>query len=304
MSELTQADQYLLARIESGDPDGWSQLVDRYQGRLLAFARDQLGNAADAEDTVQEAFMSFLKAWPQFRGESSLETYLFSILRRKIVDTFRGRPVYICSLQDGATSLDGEDDMAHRIKAPGPTASWYVRRDEDHDQLEKALWKVLSQLIDRFKSELNFRDLQVAEMIFYAQLRNKDIAAASGIDPKQVALLKHRFLKRIAQDAADDGSTHSGATDGSAFADPAMLTRVWEEHRPSCPKRSTIGAFLLGTLDRPWHDYVGFHLNQLGCRFCQANLVDLKLQDAEPDRETDRLRDRIMQSTVGFLRKA
>jgi hypothetical protein len=62
-----------------------------------------------------------------------------------------------------------------------------------------------------------------------------------------------------------------------------------------------VGGYLLGTLDTNWHDYVDFHINQLGCRFCKANLEDLKTQSAHEPRV---LVDRIMQSTVGFFRKA
>ena len=78
-----------------------------------------------------------------------------------------------------------------------------------------------------------------------------------------------------------------------------MLSRIWQEHRLSCPKRSTIGAYLLGTLAQPWHDYVAFHLDQLGCHFCRANLSDL--QREQSGSQPRALRDRILESTVGFL---
>jgi hypothetical protein len=77
---------------------------------------------------------------------------------------------------------------------------------------------------------------------------------------------------------------------------------VWAQGRLSCPKRNTIGAYLLGTLDEPWRDYVAFHLDQLGCRFCQANHDDLRR--ALDESESQAIRQRIMKSTVGFLRKA
>jgi hypothetical protein len=71
--------------------------------------------------------------------------------------------------------------------------------------------------------------------------------------------------------------------------------------RLSCPKRSTIGAWLLGTLEAPWAAYVPFHVERLGCRFCQANLEDLR----RPARQGEAIqaRKRILASTVGFLRK-
>jgi hypothetical protein len=69
--------------------------------------------------------------------------------------------------------------------------------------------------------------------------------------------------------------------------------------RPTCLKRSTLGRLILGTLQGEWRDYVEFHVNQMGCRFCQANLEDLKRESAT---EPTALRERVFQSTVGFLK--
>jgi len=80
----------------------------------------------------------------------------------------------------------------------------------------------------------------------------------------------------------------------------SLLTEIWEEHRLSCPKRSTLGGFVLGTLEKPWHDYVDFHANRLGCRFCRANLDDLR---AETQVSPRAVRDRVMQSTIGFFER-
>ena len=315
MSQITEADRYLLDQIRGGNPDGWSQLISRYQGRLLAFAREQLSDADAAEDAVQETFVSFLKAVAAFHEQASLETYLFVILRHKIIDTYRSRPIHTCSLQDavrGPAGHGGESptELAQTVAAPDPTASWYARRDEAHDRLRSALWAALHDLVDNLKQTLNFRNLQIAEMVFYAQLRNKTIAAHMGLDEKQVALVKHRFLKRIAQTVSAGARPRSPASSravddsmcDAVVGHDALLTQIWEEHRPSCPKRSTIGAHVLGTLDDSWRRYVDFHLNQLGCRFCLANLDDLQQQNEAAQRQVDRLRTRIMQSTVGFLR--
>ena len=50
---LTETEQLLLDQVRAGDHAGWDQLVERFQGRLLAFARKQLPQPADAEDTVE-----------------------------------------------------------------------------------------------------------------------------------------------------------------------------------------------------------------------------------------------------------
>ncbi len=294
MSELSEADRYLLELIRQGDGEGWSQVVARYEGRLLAFARGKVRAASDAEDLVQETFISFLKAVASFREEASLETYLFTILRRKIIDLARGRRVGVCLLQDVLAESGGEEsDAAQAIASLDPTASWYARREEQHDLQRDALTQVMRTIIDGYKAALNFRDLQIVEMIFYAQCRNKDVGDAVGVGEKAVAVIKHRCLRRIRELLRP--------SPGLSDADPpdALLSEIWQEERLSCLKRSTIGAYVLGTLESPWQEYVTFHLERLGCRFCRANLDDLQARTAEDARQT--LRQRIMESTVGFL---
>lgn len=295
MSELTQADRYLLDRIRRGDSDGWSQVVDRYQGRQLAFARSRLPNPSDAEDLVQETFIAFLRSLDAFRGEGSIETYLFTILRRKIATHLRSRRMNVCLIQDTIASRGGEEE-GWQLAGREQTGSWYVRRDEQHALQRDALAGALRELVNGYKDSLNLKHLEVVELLFYSQLRNKDVAEISGLNEKRVALIKHRSLKRIQQHVA------GALPDPESPAADAMLTEIWEDHRLSCPKRSTIGGFLLGTLEDPWSDYVNFHVKRLGCRFCLANLEDLRRQTAGPERR--RVHNRIMQSTVGFLHRA
>lgn len=308
-SEFTQAEKYLLEQIRQGDSQAWSTLVDRYQGRLLAFARSKLGRTADAEDLVQETFIGLLKGVANFRELVSLETYLFIILRRKVVDYLRGKHMNICLLRDVVgTDKDSESSEPFgQIAGPDRTASWYASRDEQGLQQRDTLSQALREMIQRYKDSLNFRELKIVEMLFYCQLPNKQVARlAESADEKQVALLKHRCLKRIRERVAkdihrerrDDGSDDVG--DVTEYWD-RMLRDIWEIERLSCPKRSTIGAYLLNTLEGPWHDYVDFHLNTLGCRFCRANLDDLKHSISEQEQHI--LRSRIMESTVGFFHK-
>lgn len=297
MSELNEADRYLLDQIRRGSAEGWSQFVDRYQGRLLAFARAKLRQKADAEDLVQETLISFLRALPTFREQSGLETYLFAILRRKVIDAYRGRKVSVCLLQDVLAGPGAAEstEPAGRLAAPDPTASWYARRDEQHEQQKDRLTAALRELIDHYKQMLNFRDLQIVEMLFYCQIRNKDIAEITAVSEKHVALLKHRVLDRLRKAIGP----HAGG--GETDPPDDLLSDIWQEHRLSCLKRNTLGGYLLGTLEPAWHDYIAFHLDRLGCSFCQANLDDLKAANLEDQRN---LRNRIMESTVGFLSRS
>jgi RNA polymerase sigma factor (sigma-70 family) len=326
MPQLTEADRYLLQQIAGGDSSAWSQLVQRYQGRLLAFARGRLHRKDDAEDLVQDTFIAFLEsvASGKFRENASVETFLFTILRHKLIDLFRSpATMRVCFLQDvlerqagggsGGGSSGGGGSGGGDARSPQMedsqqlTASFYVRRDEQSQMLRAALSNALEALAERLQAAQNLRDLQIIEMLFYAQIRNKDAAAIMGMDEKQIALVKHRAIKEIHEHVVAHGRL--GRADAPMLDTPAwenaastasLLSEVWEEQRPTCPKRSTIGRFLLGTLEPQWQSYVDFHVNRLGCQFCKANLDDLKKETTE---EPKAVYDRVLQSTVGFFRK-
>lgn len=296
MSQWTQAERYLLEQIRLGSQEGWSQLVDRYQGRLLAFARRRIPRGADPEDLVQDTFIKFLRGLPEFREQASIETYLFLILRRRIIEAMRGRKAGVCQLPDGSEPGEMQDAGI----ASDQTASRYALRDEQRVKSRDALAGAIRGLVGSLQTELNFRELQVLEMLFYAQWPNRSIAQALGIDPAHVGMVKHRWLKQLRQSV---GMAMPGAkAEDLPTTDvlDSLLTEIWEDQRPSCPKRSTIGGYLLKTLDEPWQQYAAFHLDVLGCSFCRANLDDLRKQTQQDPRA---LRTRILQSTVGFLRK-
>ncbi len=147
------------------------------------------------------------------------------------------------------------------------------------------------------KKALKLRDLQIIELLFYGQLPNKKVAGTMGLDEKAVALIKHRNLKQIRESVAEQQLP----ADPTSEEFENLLTDLWETYRFSCPKRNTIGAYMLGTLDPDWHQFVEFHLNTLGCRFCRANLDDLQNQSRETQQEA--FQARIMESTVGFFHK-
>jgi hypothetical protein len=82
------------------------------------------------------------------------------------------------------------------------------------------------------------------------------------------------------------------------------LGEIWRRHRVSCPSREQLGSFLLGACGEPLADYITFHLEVVGCRFCQANLTDLRSRQAEPGEAVQTRRRKYFQSSAGYLRGA
>lgn len=290
----------LIEAVQSGDEQAWQQLVAEYHGRLLAFARRQLGQDSDADDVVQDTFVGLLKSLGGYRGEAGLETWLFQILRRRIADHFRRqgvrREVTLVVDQEPASQVE----PAAAGASPGESPSWYARREEqraaDHQVLAAAVADVTGQLKRRQK----FRDLMVFDLLFFAGRKNGDIAARLDLEETAVAVLKHRLVRRVAGTVARFQGRESAESDIEPPSD-ALLVGVWEGTRPTCPKRSTLGKFLLRILTDDWDSYVRFHSEELGCRYCQANLADLQHELDSTDALAESARSRILESTVGFL---
>jgi len=78
---------------------------------------------------------------------------------------------------------------------------------------------------------------------------------------------------------------------------------IWRRHRLSCPDRQQLGSYLLGVLDNDQANYIRFHLDKIGCRYCQANFADLRLQQEETQELIITRRTKYFQSTAGHLRQ-
>lgn len=69
----------LLDRVRAGEGRAVAELYDRYHGKVYAFARRLTGDDQASWDLVQEVFLAAPKALANFRGDSSVETFLLSI---------------------------------------------------------------------------------------------------------------------------------------------------------------------------------------------------------------------------------
>ena len=94
-----------------------------------------------------------------------------------------------------------------------------------------------------------------------------------------------------------------GAINARRDAGVHSLGEIWRRNRLSCLTREQLGSYLLGALDEEQTSYVKFHLEAIGCRFCQANHDDLRREQEESHDLAQRRRSKYFQSSAGHLRK-
>lgn len=105
-----RGDDELLARIAAGSQSALSELIARHGRGLRIFAARYLGNAGDAEDVVQEVFVTVWKQAARFdpaRGRAS--TWLYRITANRCIDQRR---------RSALRSFIGLDDIRDEVASP------------------------------------------------------------------------------------------------------------------------------------------------------------------------------------------
>ena len=188
-----EADAPLIRRIRNGDAEAWSELIARYEGRLLAYVEGRTRNRAAAEDLVQETFIGFLTSLPNFDGRRPLEAYLFSIAAHKLTDHLRreGRRPTLPLLvrRPGASGSEPA--------GPARPASSIARSSERRHLEEGALVKALDEQVVHFRRRGQWERLECAELLLVRGWSNQEVAAKLGIAEQTVANYKFELVAKL-----------------------------------------------------------------------------------------------------------
>ncbi|MFY9254619.1 MAG: RNA polymerase sigma factor [Fuerstiella sp.] len=193
----SETDKRLVKRIRDGEADAWKECIDLYEGRLLAFIRSRLSDRSSAEDIVQETFMGFLKALPNYDENTPLESWLFSIAAHKLIDAMRRsgrRPTVPLMLPDS-------NGGAVREPSGGRAASSMMRSHERSHGESAVVEACLAELISDFKKNGAWERLQCVELIFVLGWANKDVAKRLNITEQAVANHKFFVVAKLKEEA-------------------------------------------------------------------------------------------------------
>ena len=134
-------DDALVRRSKAGDREAFGRLVDRYQASVYRVVRGVMGDAAEAEDVVQEVFLKAYEGLRRFRGEAGLFTWLYRIaVNESLRAGRRRRPL-------------APLEAVPEIEAP-------VSDVEDDGPSLKDLERLLRKLPDEFRTVVVLRDLE------------------------------------------------------------------------------------------------------------------------------------------------
>lgn len=194
------ADQLLIQSIRNGDAGAWEQLIERYEGRLLAFASSRLQNRAAAEDVVQETFLGFLVSLPNYDESTPLENWLFTICAHKLTDHLRreGRRPTIPLFRPDE---DGDGELRD-LPGSARRASSLMRSREGKIAEQHVITHCLRGLIQQWRSRGEYERLMCMELLFVLGMANKDVAARLNISEQAVANHKQFVVGKLKEAAA------------------------------------------------------------------------------------------------------
>jgi len=206
----SDAETLLIQQVRSGDAPAWRLLIERYEGRLLAFVDSRLRDRAASEDVVQETFVGFLTSLPHYDEKRDLEAYLFSIAAHKMTDHLR---------KQGRRPIDqfGSDDHGRPLEeVPGGDrpASSIARSGERRKAEERLLTEALGGLVREWSGRGELDRLRCLELLIVKGWANKDVAAYLGLTEQAVASYKFQTVARLKEMARRAGLNLDGLGSG------------------------------------------------------------------------------------------
>lgn len=116
----------------------YSEQIEEIRRQMMKFARLQLQNSAVAEDLVQEAFTDALKNIDSFQRKSALKTWIFAILKNKILDYFRYKERFVLA---GDLAFDDDNSPNTFFDEKGHwKAEYYPNIPEVLEETENAVY--------------------------------------------------------------------------------------------------------------------------------------------------------------------
>jgi RNA polymerase sigma-70 factor (ECF subfamily) len=141
---MEQDEQELIASAKNGDAEAFGIIVERYMPKALSFARHMTGNAEDAQDLAQEAFIRAYNNIATFKGESGFYSWFIRVLYNLCIDHLR-RAAFVKKVFFFARpgEQDEEDPM---IKAPDMHPGSIPDMGLEQKELRAALTAAISRL--------------------------------------------------------------------------------------------------------------------------------------------------------------
>jgi len=180
-----EADLSLLERLRAGDANALEALMGQYSARVYRLAYGITRSAGDAEEVVQDVFLTICRKSESFEGRAALGSWIYRITTNAALNKRRGKR------QEAETSLEEQlpSFMAdgHREGARAYVlADWSQNPERDllSGETREVLQRAIDRLPEHYRAVLVLRDVE--------ELSNEEVAEVTGESVPSVKSRLHR----------------------------------------------------------------------------------------------------------------
>jgi RNA polymerase sigma-70 factor, ECF subfamily len=168
----------VLSRVQKGNPEAFTQLVETYQRPVYNLCYRMLGDPDEAEDAAQETFMRVYEHIKRYDQQRPFSTWLLSIAAHYCIDQLRKRRMTFLSM-DALPHLDPPDP------SPGPETAFHLHEAQGR--------------VEALLKTLNPQDRAAVIMYYWYDFSYEEIAKTLSFTISAVKSRLHRARLALAQ---------------------------------------------------------------------------------------------------------
>jgi RNA polymerase sigma-70 factor (ECF subfamily) len=180
-------DLELVGHLKARNERAFETMVHRYTNQMLATARRLLGSEHDAQDAVQQAFISVFRAIPDFNAEAKLSTWLHKIVLNAALAQLRSRRRR--GRETRVEDLHPEFEGVNRWTAGGSWSSYESNDAIIGRETRRMVRTCIDQLPESYRSVLLLRDID--------ELDTAEVAERLAISPNATKIRLHRARQAL-----------------------------------------------------------------------------------------------------------
>jgi len=170
-------DAYYIEKIQAGETECFSILLDRYSRSVFSLIVKIAGNREDAEELTQDVFLKVFRSLSSFQGNSLFSTWLYRIAYNVAISATRKKKEEWLAIEESMIDNVSESETSGEIEQ--------LEKEEQLSRLERAIEQLLP-------------DERALVLLFYMQEKQVDeIVAITGLSTSNVKTKLHRIRKKM-----------------------------------------------------------------------------------------------------------